>query len=80
MGLPDAGLIARAVARRLATLAWIAPLLATAVAFAVLYYGPELVRNDRIRRGLIAFLTASFAIAAVAGLMGALITKAVPVR
>jgi hypothetical protein len=60
--------------------AWIAPLLATAVAFAVVYYGRDLVREPRIRRWLITFFVAAFAIAAVAGLMGALITKAAPVK
>jgi hypothetical protein len=60
--------------------AWIAPLLATAVAFAVIYYGRELVKSAQIRKGLIAFFTAAFLIAGVAGLLGALITKAGPVR
>jgi phosphoglycerol transferase MdoB-like AlkP superfamily enzyme len=60
--------------------AWIAPLLATAVAFAVVYYGKDLVREPRVRRGLIAFFVAAFAIATAAGLMGALITKAAPVK
>lgn len=61
-------------------IAWIAPLLATAVAFAVLYYGRDLIRHQGIRRALMWFLTASFAIAGVAGLFGALVTKVQPVR
>jgi hypothetical protein len=60
--------------------AWIAPLLATAVAFAVVYYGRDLARNDRVRRWLMVFFAGAFAIAGVAGLLGALITKAAPVR
>lgn len=60
--------------------AWIAPLVATAVAFAVIYYGKELAKEDKIRKSLIAFFSVAFAIAAVAGLLGALITKAGPVK
>ena len=59
--------------------AWIAPLLATAVAFAVIYYGASLIRRGDVRRGAIIFFTLAFAAAAVAGLFGALITKAAPV-
>jgi len=61
-------------------IAWIAPLLATAVAFAVIHYGKDLVKSAKIRKGLIAFFTAAFLIAGVAGLLGALITKSAPVR
>ena len=59
--------------------AWIAPLLATAVAFAVLYYGAQLVRRGEIRRAAIIFFTLAFIAAGVAGLFGAFITKAAPV-
>ena len=61
-------------------IAWIAPLLATAVAFAVTYYGVALVRHQGIRKALLVFFTASFLIAGVAGALGALITKAAPVH
>lgn len=61
-------------------IAWLAPLVATAVAFAVVYYGKELAKEDKVRKSLIAFFCAAFAIAAVAGLFGALITKAGPVK
>ena len=60
-------------------IAWIAPLLATAVAFSVAYYGKDLVKHQGIRKGLMVGFTAAFLIAGVAGLMGALITKAAPV-
>jgi hypothetical protein len=60
-------------------IAWIAPLLATAVAFAVTYYGTSLVRHQGIRRALMAFFTLAFVIAGVAGALGAFITKAAPV-
>jgi hypothetical protein len=60
-------------------IAWIAPLLATAVAFAVTYYGTSLIRHQGIRRALIGFFTAAFVIAGIAGALGAFITKAAPV-
>ena len=59
--------------------AWIAPFLATAVAFAVLYYGAQLVRRGEIRRAAIIFFTLAFIAAGVAGMFGAFITKAAPV-
>jgi hypothetical protein len=59
--------------------AWLAPFLATAVAFAVLYYGVQLVRRNDIRRAAIVFFVLAFAAAGVAGLFGAFITKAAPV-
>jgi hypothetical protein len=61
-------------------IAWIAPLLATAVAFAVTYYGRDLVKHQGVRRFLMAIFALSFACAAVAGLFGAFITKAAPVH
>jgi len=60
-------------------IAWIAPLLATVVAFAVIYYGAQLTRRHDIRSALLVFFTLAFAAAGIAGLFGALITKAAPV-
>jgi len=59
--------------------AWIAPLLATAVAFVVLYYGPQLAKVEGMRRALLILFVLAFAAAGVAGLFGAFITKAAPV-
>ncbi len=59
--------------------AFLAPILATAVAFAMLYYGAQLVRRGDIRRAMLIFFTLAFAAAGIAGLFGALITKAAPV-
>ncbi len=59
--------------------AWIAPLLATVVAFAVLRYGDQLAQHKQARAMIIALFTLSFGIAGIAGLLGALITKAAPV-
>ena len=59
--------------------AWIAPFLATAVAFAVIYYGAQLVRRGDMRRALLILFTLAFGAAGIAGLFGAFITKAAPV-
>lgn len=59
--------------------AWIAPLLATAVAFTVAYYGVQLVRRGEVRNAAMVFFVLAFAVAGVAGLFGAFITKAAPV-
>jgi uncharacterized BrkB/YihY/UPF0761 family membrane protein len=56
-------------------IAWIAPMLATVAAFIVLYYRSDLVRNTVARRLAIGLFIAAFAIAAIAGALGALITK-----
>jgi hypothetical protein len=61
-------------------IAWIATLLATAVAFAVTYYGRDLIKHQGIRKALMVTFVAAFLVAAVAGVMGALITKAAPVH
>jgi len=60
-------------------IAWIAPFLATAAAFIVIYYGAGLARNHGARRIAMACFIAAFAIAVVAGILGALITKKAPV-
>jgi hypothetical protein len=60
--------------------AWISPMLATAVAFIVIYYGTNLIRHDRVRRTAILLFVLAFAIAAVAGALGAFITKVAPVK
>ncbi len=61
-------------------IAWIAPLLATAVAFAVTYYGRDLIKYQGVRKALMVTFVAAFLFAGVAGVMGALITKAAPVH
>jgi hypothetical protein len=59
--------------------AWIAPLLATAVAVTVTYYGVSLIRHQGVRKGLMVFFTLAFVIAGIAGALGAFITKVAPV-
>jgi hypothetical protein len=61
-------------------IAWISPILATVVAFIVIYYGTNLIRHDRVRRTAITLFVLAFAFAGIAGGMGALITKAAPVK
>jgi len=58
--------------------AWISPILATVVAFIVIYYGTSLIRHDRVRKTALLLFVLAFIFAAVAGLFGALITKAAP--
>ena len=59
-------------------IAWLAPILATAVAFVVLYYGPRLAREPAVRRVVTWLFLISFAAAGVAGLFGAFINKVAP--
>ncbi len=60
-------------------IAWIAPLLATAAAFIVIYYREDLIRNSLARRIALGLFIGAFLCAAVAGILGALITKKAPV-
>ena len=60
-------------------IAWFAPLLATAVAFVVWRYGEHLAHESRLRQALIVLYVLAFAAAGIAGLLGALVTKAAPV-
>jgi hypothetical protein len=61
-------------------IAWLSPILATAVAFIVLYYGTNLIRHQRVRRTTIGLFILAFVFAAVAGAFGAFITKVAPVE
>ena len=60
--------------------AFLAPIAATVVAFVVSYYGPTLARKVGERRAVMIFFIVSFAAAAIAGLLGAFITKVAPVH
>jgi hypothetical protein len=59
--------------------AWMAPILATAVAFVVLRCGLKLADDPPLRRACIVLFTIAFLAAAVAGVFGAFITKAAPI-
>lgn len=58
----------------------ISPTLATVAAFFVGYSGTNLIDHERVCKTAIVLLTGAFGLAAVAGLMGALIIKAAPVH
>ena len=60
--------------------AFLAPITATVTAYAASYFGPQLARYTQERRAIMIFFIFAFATAAAAGLFGALITKAAPVR
>jgi len=60
--------------------AWAAPILATAVAFIVTWYGRRLAHDDRLRYATIVLFVLAFLSAAVAGIFGAFITKAAPLQ
>ncbi|MBI2976416.1 MAG: hypothetical protein HYY33_05645 [Chloroflexi bacterium] len=60
--------------------AWLAPIAATVVAFAVTYYGPALAKRVGERRALMIFFVVAFAAAGIAGAFGAFITKAAPLH
>jgi hypothetical protein len=59
--------------------AWIAPMLATAAAFIVFYYKRDLIRHQTARKFAMALFILAFAVAVIAGVLGALITKKAPV-
>lgn len=61
-------------------IAWIAPILATVVAYLVWRYGPQIARTRHLRAILIALFTLVFVTAGIAGLFGALVTKAAPLH
>jgi hypothetical protein len=60
--------------------AWISPIAATVVAFAVTYYGPILAKKPNERRAILIFFVVAFLAAAIAGIFGAFINKIAPIR
>jgi hypothetical protein len=60
--------------------AWLSPILATVVAFIVVYYGTNLIRHQRVRKTAMTLFVMAFGFAAVAGAFGAFITKVAPVK
>jgi hypothetical protein len=59
---------------------WFAPFLATCVAYLVFRCGNLLVEKREFRAACVAFYSIAFAAAAIAGMLGAEITKAAPIR
>jgi hypothetical protein len=60
--------------------AWVAPIAATVVAYVISVYGPRLAKEPKIRNAVMAFFVVAFVTAAIAGILGAFITKAAPVH
>jgi hypothetical protein len=60
--------------------AWLAPILATAVAFVVWRYGTRLAEMPKVRQALMTLFTLAFLAAAAAGAFGAFINKVAPTR
>lgn len=60
--------------------AWLAPIAATAVVYVVCRFGAAIAADARLRRAVMVMYSVAFAAGAVAGGLGALITKAAPVR
>jgi len=60
--------------------AWLSPILATAVAYVVIRYGSKLAHEEKIRQALIVLFLIAFLAAGVAGLFGAFINKVAPIR
>lgn len=60
--------------------AWLSPILATAVAYIVIRYGSQLAREEKIRNALMVLFILAFVTAGVAGLFGAFINKVAPIR
>jgi hypothetical protein len=58
---------------------WFVPILATSVAVVIWRYKTQLVEEKRIRFALEVFFTLAFVAAGIAGLLGALTTKVLPV-
>ena len=61
-------------------IAWLSPIAATIVAYVIAVYGPQLIKEPKIRRALMAFFVIAFATAAIAAVYGAFITKAAPIH
>jgi hypothetical protein len=59
--------------------AWFAPILATAVAVMVTYYGPRLIPRSRLRAIVILMFVGAFAAAVVGGTFGAFLNKIAPI-
>jgi hypothetical protein len=61
-------------------ISWFAPMLATSVAAVLGGYGMQIADRPAMRRLLTTLLVVAFAAAAVAGVLGFVITKAAPMR
>jgi hypothetical protein len=60
--------------------AFMAPILATAAAVLVLYYGRTLARDRTVRNLALALFVGAFAVTSLAALIGSLVTRVAPIR
>ena len=60
--------------------AFMAPILATAAAVLVLYYGRTLARDRTARNLALALFVGAFAVTSLAALIGSLVTRVAPIR
>jgi len=60
-------------------ISWAAPILATAAAFLVYYYGPRLIARPWLRMVVIVMFVGAFAAAVVGGAFGAFLNKVAPI-
>lgn len=58
---------------------WAAPILATAAAFLIVYYGPRLIARPWLRAAVIVMFVGAFAAAVVGGAFGAFLNKIAPI-
>lgn len=58
---------------------WAAPILATAAAFLIAYYGPRLISRPWLRAAVIVMFVSAFAAAVVGGAFGAFLNKIAPI-
>lgn len=61
-------------------IAFIAPMLATAAAALVVYYGKALARDRGLRNLVLGLFLGAFAVASIAALLGSLVARAAPLR
>jgi hypothetical protein len=60
--------------------AFMAPILATAAAVLVVYYGRTLARDRTVRNLALALFVSAFAVTSLAALIGSLVTRVAPIR
>ena len=60
--------------------AFMAPILATAAAALVVYYGPTVARDRTVRNVIFTLFVAAFAVASLAAVIGSLVTRVAPLR
>ena len=59
--------------------AWLAPILATVVAFILTRYRDQIAHDAELRKAALLFYFFAFSASGIAGLLGAFINKAVPI-